>query len=196
MPRPDKATFIQEMLSELSLQSKPIPDSTEWWKDVAQGLGVKLFDAESARDAFHADIASLRIAYDALQQEKAALEKERDEALIFMRAMKGVAEHSQERAEQAERERAEWKARATAYYVQRNEAEATTRRLADELAAGWDAETVKRQVADFNALCDAVRHHKEEARRLREALEATKEELELWRDSNWQALEAKGVRRG
>jgi len=37
---------------------------------------------------------------------------------------------------------------------------------------------------------------RETTRRLRAALEATKEELELWRDSNWQALESKGVRRG
>jgi len=92
-----------------------------------------------------------------------------------------------EALEKAERERdaaknAEdhwWKeVQATRELLQ--QAEATTRRLADELAAGWDAETVKRQVADFNALCDAVRHHKEEARRLEDELAVTAQERDAW----------------
>jgi uncharacterized protein YukE len=39
-----------------------------------------------------------------------------------------------------------------------------------ELESGWDAETVKRQVADFNKLCDEIR-------RLRDALAAREAEL-------------------
>lgn len=37
MPRVDKDTVIQEILS--ALPTKPIPDSAEWWQEVAQGLG-------------------------------------------------------------------------------------------------------------------------------------------------------------
>jgi hypothetical protein len=53
MPRPDKATFIQNMLSELEHQqngsapSTPEPDSKEWWREVAQELGVKAQQAEA-----------------------------------------------------------------------------------------------------------------------------------------------------
>jgi beta-glucosidase-like glycosyl hydrolase len=43
-------------------------------------------------------------------------------------------------------------------------AERQAREQAEQaLAAGWDAETVKRQVADFNALCDAARGYRERA---------------------------------
>lgn len=47
MPRADKAAFIQGMLSEHQPSqqreaTKPAPDSKEWWRDVAQGLGVEL----------------------------------------------------------------------------------------------------------------------------------------------------------
>jgi predicted nucleic acid-binding Zn-ribbon protein len=41
-----------------------------------------------------------------------------------------------------------------------------------ELEAGWDAETVKRQVADFNKLCDEIR-------RLRDDLAAREAELAI-----------------
>jgi chromosome segregation ATPase len=44
-----------------------------------------------------------------------------------------------------------------------------------ELEAGWDAETVKRQVADFNKLCDEIR-------RLRDDLAAREAELAGWKE--------------
>ena len=53
MPRADKAMFIQNMLSELEHQqngsapSTPEPDSKEWWREVAQELGVKAQQAEA-----------------------------------------------------------------------------------------------------------------------------------------------------
>jgi hypothetical protein len=49
--------------------------------------------------------------------------------------------------------------------------EADNARLRKELADGWDKATVARQVADFNAVCDAARDAKEERDRLRAALE-------------------------
>ena len=64
MPRADKAAFIQGMLSEHQLRQerealKPEPDSKEWWREVAQGLGVKCqaaealaTQAEAEREAF------------------------------------------------------------------------------------------------------------------------------------------------
>jgi hypothetical protein len=44
------------------------------------------------------------------------------------------------------------------------------------LAGGWDAETVKRQVADFNALCDAARGYRERA----EQAEQERDRLREW----------------
>lgn len=72
MPRADKATFIQEMLSEHELrqqreQRKPEPDSKDWWREVAQGLAVKAYDAEArattaeqARDALREALVKVR----------------------------------------------------------------------------------------------------------------------------------------
>jgi hypothetical protein len=34
----------------------PVPDSSEWWREVAQGLGVRCFDMERALDAAWQDI--------------------------------------------------------------------------------------------------------------------------------------------
>ena len=78
MPRPDKATFIQEMLSEHQLrQQKPEPDSQGWWREVAQGLGVKLFTANEenrrlreALEAGNRQIATLRAWMAEYQNDK------------------------------------------------------------------------------------------------------------------------------
>jgi hypothetical protein len=71
MPRVDKDTFIQEMLQAHEFnRAKPVPDSAEWWKEVAQGVSVKAFDAEQALTT--------------ARQEIAALTRERDEARDFI----------------------------------------------------------------------------------------------------------------
>ena len=46
---------------------------------------------------------------------------------------------------------------------------------------GWDAETVKRQVADFNVLCDEIR-------RLRGELEAAEQHVKILREQQRPAL--------
>ena len=45
--------------------TKPKPDSKEWWQEVAQGLGVKLFEANER-------IATLEAALEAAEQRGAA----------------------------------------------------------------------------------------------------------------------------
>lgn len=60
MPRVDKDTFIQEMLQAAEFnRAKPEPDSREWWREVAQGLGVKCFAAQAAHDALAARVVEL-----------------------------------------------------------------------------------------------------------------------------------------
>lgn len=72
MPRADKAAFIQNMLSELQQQqngSAPVhhaSDSKEWWREVAQGLGVEVnrerARAEAAEQQRDEALAGLRVA--------------------------------------------------------------------------------------------------------------------------------------
>jgi hypothetical protein len=67
MPRADKAAFIQGMLSEHQLRqqreaTKPVPDSMEWWRDVAQGLGVELATLRATIAEQAATIAALQTA--------------------------------------------------------------------------------------------------------------------------------------
>ncbi len=72
MPRADKAAFIQGMLSEHQLRqqreaTKPVPDSKEWWRDVAQGLGVELTALRATIAEQAATIARLEGERDALR---------------------------------------------------------------------------------------------------------------------------------
>lgn len=64
MPRADKATFIREMLSELQLKqngsapSAPAPDSKEWWRAVAQGLGVEVTTERTRAESAESRLAA------------------------------------------------------------------------------------------------------------------------------------------
>lgn len=44
MPKPDKDFLIYQGLLS-AVPTVPVPDTVDWWKQVAQGLAVKLFDA-------------------------------------------------------------------------------------------------------------------------------------------------------
>lgn len=78
MPRVDKDTFIQEMLAAHACQaSKPEPDSKDWWREVAQGLGVKCGDAE--RRAEQAEKERLALV-ERLERVEGALRRLRDRA--------------------------------------------------------------------------------------------------------------------
>lgn len=38
--------------------AKPVPDSREWWQEIAQGLGIKLFDANAEIERLRAALLS------------------------------------------------------------------------------------------------------------------------------------------
>lgn len=70
MPRPDKDMLIQEMLTahEASVASAPVkPDSVEWWRQVAQGLGVECHTLKAKLAEQDRALARLRDALRAVQ---------------------------------------------------------------------------------------------------------------------------------
>lgn len=80
MPRADKAAFIQNMLSELELKqngtapTKPEPDSKEWWREVAQGLGVECAALQRENAALRIELERMRD--DTLPALRVSLETE------------------------------------------------------------------------------------------------------------------------
>jgi len=42
-----------------NLRVKPLPDSTEWWQEIAQGLGVTIHDLKAQRDLLRAALVAL-----------------------------------------------------------------------------------------------------------------------------------------
>lgn len=69
MPTPEQLerlafTEIQEgsPLHQLVTEhrQKPVPDSRDWWQEVAQGLGVKAFELKAQRDELLEALKSLR----------------------------------------------------------------------------------------------------------------------------------------
>ena len=52
---------LHQMITE---HQKPAPDSRDWWQEVAQGLGVRVFDLKGERDEL---LAALRRAVETIR---------------------------------------------------------------------------------------------------------------------------------